>query len=467
MTDTLTAPTTAEPDPGAVEATAAALGWAGLGSSALLTDHYELTALDAALASGVAGCASTFELFARRLPKGRRFGVVAGTARALDAVANFRFGAEELAYLEARGFLSDAALGFLEQYRFSGDISGYAEGELYFPHSPVLTVSSSFAEGLVLETVLLSIFNHDSAVASAAARMRVAAGDRFLIEGGGRRTHEGAAVAAARAAFIAGFDVSSNLEAGRSAAVPTAGTTMHAFTLAHRSEREAFDAQVSRFGCDTSFLVDTYDTPTGIDNAVAACAAAGGVPGAVRIDSGDLYVEAIDARARLDAAGATATQIVVSGDLDEYEIARLATAPVDRYLAGTQVVVGSGAPTASMVYKLVSVADRDDPTGPQRSVAKASAAKISVGGAKVAVRLLDDTGHAYEECVVARAVPPTQMADGPFSRHLQVPLIRAGVVVADTSISTARAHCAAALAELRPAARDLTAGRPALDGTPN
>lgn len=435
-------------------------------STALLTDHYELTALEAALISGVGGCAATFELFTRRLPKGRRYGVVAGTGRALAAVEAFRFGDDELEFLRAGGFLSSATIEYLANFTFTGDIDGYAEGELFFPHSPVLTVSGTFAEALVLETVLLSIFNHDSAVASAAARMRVAAGDRFLIEGGGRRTAEGAAVAASRAAFIAGFDVTSNLEAGRSFGVPTAGTTMHAFTLAHRTEREAFDAQVAAFGCDTTFLVDTYDIATGIDNALAACATAGGLPGAVRIDSGDLGAEAAAARAQLDAAGATGTKIVVSGDLDEHRIAALTGAPVDRYLAGTQVVVGSGAPTASMVYKLVSIADVADPTGPQRPVAKAAAGKVSVGGRKVATRLLDDDGFAYDEHVVARAVPPTQMADGPFSRHLQVPLMRAGVTVADTSARTARAHCTAALAELRAGALDIAPGRPALDATP-
>jgi nicotinate phosphoribosyltransferase len=435
-------------------------------STALLTDHYELTALDAALQAGIGQCEATFELFPRRLGKGRRFGVVAGTARALEAVVDFRFDDADLAWLESRGFLSPAALEFCANYRFSGDIDGYAEGELFFPCSPLLTVTSTFAEALILETVLLSIMNDDAAVASAAARMRIAAGDRKLIEAGARRKNEWAAPAASRAAYIAGFDVVTNLEAGRRWGIPTAGTTMHAFVLAFPDERAAFDAQVARFGCDSTFLVDTFDISGGIANALAACAAVGGVPARIRIDSGDRAAEAVRGRAQLDAADARATEIMLSGDLDEHRMLGLADAPVDWLEAGTSVVTGSGVPTGGFVYKLVAIADRSDPRGYQRPVAKRAANKASAGGRKVATRLLDSDGFAYEEHVVARAVTPTQMSDGPFSRHLQVPLMRRGEIVADTSVATARAHCAAALAELRPAALDLSPGRPALDATP-
>ena len=200
-------------------------------STALLTDHYELTMLQASLRSGAAHRRCVFEAFARRLPDGRRYGVLAGTGRFLDALGQFRFGEPEVEALRRTGVVDDATCDWLAGYRFTGDVSGYAEGECYFPGSPVLVVESTFAEGVVLETLILSIFNHDTAIASAASRMTVSAGGRPCIEMGSRRTHEVAAVAAARAAYIAGFAATSNLEAGRRYGVPTAGTASHAFTL--------------------------------------------------------------------------------------------------------------------------------------------------------------------------------------------------------------------------------------------
>ena len=250
----------------------------------------------------------------------------------------------------------------------------------------MLVVESTFAEGVVLETLVLSILNHDTAIASAASRMTSAAGDRPCIEMGSRRTHEEAAVAAARAADIAGFATTSNLEAGRRYGVPTAGTAAHAFTLVHDYEREAFEAQVASLGPGTTLLVDTYDVPEGVRTAVAV---AGTSLGAVRLDSGDLLVQAREVRALLDALGATATRIIVTSDLDEYAIAALAAAPVDAYGVGTQLVTGSGAPTASMVYKLVA---RSDDDGVMRPVEKRSASKTSVGGRKWALRRLARRG---------------------------------------------------------------------------
>ena len=271
-------------------------------------------------------------MFARRLPEGRRYGVVAGTGRLLEAVRDFRFGADELAALRERGVVDEQTLDFLAGYRFSGDISGYAEGECYFPGSPLLVVEAPFAEGVLLETLILSILNHDAAVAAAASRMVTAAGDRPCLEMGSRRTHEQAAVAAARAAYVAGFAATSNLEAGRTYGVPTAGTSAHAFTLLHDDERAAFEAQVACLGKGTTLLVDTYDVPTAVEVAVDV---AGPELGAVRLDSGDLLAQAVEVRAQLDSLGATDTRIVVTSDLDEYAIAALAAAPVDAYGVGT------------------------------------------------------------------------------------------------------------------------------------
>jgi nicotinate phosphoribosyltransferase len=397
-------------------------------TTALLTDKYELTMLAAAMHDGSVERRTTFEVFARRLPDGRRYGVVAGTARFVEALAQFRFDDTALASLEE--FLDRETLAYLAHYRFRGDVDGYAEGELYFPGSPVLSVHGTFGECVVLETLALSIFNHDTAIASAAARMLSAAEGRPLIEMGSRRTHEQAAVAAARAAYIAGFTASSNLEAQRRYGVPALGTSAHAFTLLHTSpdgpnEKAAFRAQVDVLGVDTTLLVDTYDITQGVANAVEV---AGTELGAVRIDSGDLGVMARQVREQLDGLGANNTRIVVSGDLDEYAIAALRAEPVDIYGVGTSVVTGSGAPTANMVYKLVEVDGMP--------VEKRSIHKQSHGGRKQATRLAKDTGTIVEEIVHPFGRPPSQSEF--VERPLTIELVRGGEPVGDLGIDTAR-----------------------------
>jgi nicotinate phosphoribosyltransferase len=416
----------------------------------LLTDHYELTMLEAALRSGAASRRCVFEVFARRLPDGRRYGVVAGTGRLLEAIERFRFTDDELEQL--RDVVDGATLAFLADYRFDGDVWGYAEGECYFPGSPVLVVESDFAHGVLLETLVLSVLNHDSAIASAASRMTSAAGDRPCIEMGSRRTHEEAAVAAARAAYLAGFATTSNLEAGRRFGVPTAGTAAHAFTLLHDDEREAFTAQIAALGRGTTLLVDTYDVPTAVALAVEL---AGPELGGVRLDSGDLLVQAREVREQLDRLGATDTQIVVTSDLDEYAIAALAAGPVDRYGLGTSLVTGSGAPTAGMVYKLVA---RTDDDGVLVGVAKKSKDKASVAGRKYALRRRSAKGTAEAE-VIGVGQPPVDDGD---DRALLVPLMNSGRTVSDSTLEDARARHAASRAELPASVRRLQRGEPAI-----
>jgi nicotinate phosphoribosyltransferase len=382
------------------------------GSTGLLTDRYELTMLAAALADGTANRRCTFEVFARRLPDGRRYGVVAGTARLLEAISRFRFTHAELAALQREDTVGPETLRWLADYRFSGEVHGYPEGELYFPGSPVLTVTGSFGEAVLLETLALSVLNHDCAVASAAARMVAGAGGRPLIEMGSRRTHEQSAVAAARAAYLAGFASTSNLEAGRRYGIPTSGTTAHSFVLLHDDEEEAFASQLATVGPKTTLLVDTYDITRGIERAIQV---AGPELDAIRIDSGDLGELARQARDQLDGLGAKQTRVVLSGDLDEYAIAALRAEPVDAYGVGTSVVTGSGAPTAGMVYKLVEVDGRP--------VAKRSSAKESRGGRKSALRRYKPTGTALEELVFQAGAPP---AVGPHDRVLPVPLMSDG-----------------------------------------
>ena len=431
-------------------------------STALLTDRYELTMLQAALADGTAHRRSVFEVFTRRLPPGRRYGVVAGTGRVLEAIRDFRFGEAELAFLRERGVVDDATLDYLAQYRFTGDVYGYAEGEVFFPGSPVLVVESTFAEGILLETVILSILNYDSAVASAASRMTSAAGSRPCLEMGSRRAHERAAVAAARAAMVAGFAGTSNLEAGRTYGLPTIGTAAHSFTLLHDDEQTAFASQVAAHGPDTTLLVDTYDIATGVRRAIEA---AGTGLDAVRLDSGDLAVVAREVREQLDSLGAAGTKIVVSSDLDEYAIASLAVAPVDSYGVGTSVVTGSGAPTCGMVYKLV---EREGADGRMAGVVKASTSKTSVAGRKSAARRLDEAGRASEEVVLAGAGASWTPQEQDL-RLLHVPLVRAGQVeeryLGAAGVTLAAQRHVDSRGELGPSARRLSSGDPAIPTT--
>jgi len=408
--------------------------------------------LQAALHSGAAQRHCVFEVFARRLPEGRRYGVVAGMSRLLEAVRDFRFGDAEIERLRVAHVVDSRTLELLSRYRFTGHISGYAEGECFFPGSPLLVVEGTFAEAVVLETVLLSILNHDSAIASAASRMTSAAGDRPCIEMGSRRTHEWAAVAAARAAYIAGFATTSNLEAGRTHGIPTAGTSAHSFTLLHDDERAAFEAQVASLGTGTTLLVDTYDVTAAVDLAVEI---AGLGLGAVRLDSGDLLVQAREVRAQLDALGAKGTRIVVTSDLDEHAIAALAAAPVDAYGVGTSLVTGSGAPTAGLIYKLVA---REDDTGHLVDVAKKSKNKLSVGGRKWAMRRINARGVAEAEVIGIGEMPANDGNDRP----LLVDLMRDGEIIADLALDAARTRHEQSLGELPPLALRLSRGEPAI-----
>jgi nicotinate phosphoribosyltransferase len=422
----------------------------GGGSTALLTDHYELTMLQASLASGTAHRRSVFELFPRRLPEGRRYGVVAGVGRALEAIERFRFDDEALSALA--DVVNEETLEWLRDYRFSGSVWGYAEGDMYFPYSPLVVVEASFAEAVVLETLLLSIYNHDSAVASAASRMTLAAGDRPCIEMGSRRTHEMAAVASARAAYVAGFRATSNLAARHLYGVPSTGTSAHSFTLLHDTEADAFRAQVRSLGRGTTLLVDTFDVAEAVRLGIEV---AGPELGAVRLDSGDLGLIAREVRTQLDELGATETKIVVTSDLDEFAISALAIAPVDSYGVGTELVTGSGHPTCGFVYKLVA---REDDSGAMVSVAKKSLDKVSIGGRKWAMRRRDRDGVAQAE-VLGIGTPPANDGD---DRPLLVDLVRDGEVVGAEPLDEARDRHARTRAELPPAAEQMSKGEPVI-----
>lgn len=425
-----------------------------LSTTALLTDRYELTMLQAALKSGKAHRKGVFEVFSRTLAGGRRYGVFAGTGRLLELINQFRFSNEEINWLLSEKIIDQPTADWLSNYKFTGDIHGYAEGEIYFPYSPVLIVEASFAEGVIIETLILSTLNYDSAVASAAARMVTAAGSRSVSEMGSRRTGESSAVAAARAAYIAGFSSTSNLEAGRSFGIPTMGTASHAFTLLHDSEKQAFSAQLDSFGANTTFLVDTYNIEAGIENAISV---AGTKLGGVRIDSGDLPIEVAKARRLLDKLGANDTKITVTNDLDEYAIASLAAAPVDAYGVGTSVVTGSGVPAAGFVYKMVAFQNE---SGEWHAVSKQSAKKTNLGGKKHAARSFENN------IATAEVISTTQEDLTSGQRKLLVDLVIQGEIqpglLGKSGVDAARAHHAKVKAELPASAHRLTKGEPAI-----
>jgi nicotinate phosphoribosyltransferase len=431
---------------------------ASLPTTALFTDRYELTMLDTAVRAGYADTPACFEVFTRNLPTGRRYGVVAGISNILEAIATFKFDKDTLAWLEGQNFLCTETLDRLSKYNFSGKIDAYRDGELYFPYSPILTLEAAYGDGIILETIILSILNHSCAIASAASRMHEAANFRPLIEMGSRRTHPNAAVDAARAAYIAGFASTSNLAAGKLYNIPTVGTAAHASILAAPSEREAFDAQIAAQGVATTLLVDTFDTTIGIQTAIAAANHFGAVgPGAIRIDSGDPITQVPVARKLLDSLGAKTTKIVLTGDQDEYSIQRCAALPVDVFGVGTSLVTGSGHPAAGLVYKLVSI---QDASGISRNVAKKSIGKISTGGRKVAWREYGSDGFATGEYFTNNQNAPivTNM------RQLQACVFDKGLTDAAGDIEDARIRHALSLAEMCASDLDISPGAPAFIG---
>lgn len=417
----------------------------------MLTDFYELTMLQSALEDRTADKPAVFELFTRKLPKGRRYGVVAGTERAIKAIQDFRYTPEHISWLQENTELTENTLEYLANYRFTGTVTGLREGDIYFPNTPILTVEGTFGECVLLETLLLSIFNYDSAVASAASRMVQAAQQKDynipLIEMGSRRTNELSAPAAARATYITGFTATSNTAAGFLYNVPVTGTSAHAYTLAHNDEITAFKHQIDALGQNTTLLVDTYNIEQGINNALTA---GGQQLGGIRIDSGDLYEETLQAREQLDAAGNTKTNIILSSDIDEYMIQELIerNTPVDGLGVGTRVVTGSGHPTAGMVYKLVEI----EKEGVMTPVAKKSENKASFGGKKTVYR---NPKQQIEYIILGNGIAPAEMT------KRTVTFIEQGHTVYLPTLEETRAFHTRVMSVLAPEQKSIIAGNPA------
>jgi nicotinate phosphoribosyltransferase len=402
--------------------------------NALSTDLYQLTMMAGYFHRKVLDVRATFELFVRRLPPHRNMLVSAGLEQALTFLEQLEFKADEIAWLRDLPVFARVPATFfdyLRSFRFSGDVWAMPEGTPLFPMEPVLRVSAPIAEAQLVETALLAFVNFQTTVASKAVRMVQAASGRTVMEFGARRAHGlDAALYAARAAYLAGCDATSFVEAGRRFGIPLSGTMAHSWVLAAPSELDAFASYASVFDKHTVLLVDTFD----VDGATSAIADSPLRPQGVRIDSGDLAFASRRVRDRLDRAGLTSTRIIVSGDLDEWKIAGLvaARAPIDTFAVGTTLVTSDDAPALGGVYKLVEL----DEGGVIRRVMKRSEGKATWPGAKQVWRA-SDNGVALRDVVALEHEPGP-----PDAEPLLKLVMRQGVRTAPpTLLEESRQHC--------------------------
>ncbi|MGA0610811.1 nicotinate phosphoribosyltransferase [Caldimonas sp. KR1-144] len=416
---------------------------------ALLTDTYQLTMLQAYLEEGMSQQA-VFELYVRRLPDARNFLVAAGLEQALQFLENLAFTPDDIAWLERQGGFSRRALDHLRSLRFEGDVHAMPEGTVFFADEPILRVSAPLPQAQLVESRLLNLVHFETVVASKAARMVLAAHGRKLVDFGLRRAHGAeAALLAARAAYIAGFDGTATAEAGRRFGIPVFGTMAHSFVQAHASEREAFAAFARARPDHPTLLVDTYDTEAAVRRLVELAPElqrSGIRIGGVRLDSGDLGAQARTARALLDQAGLADVTIFASGNVDEHRIAALLAdgAPIDGFGVGTSLATSDDAPALDAVYKLQSYA------GTARR--KRSPGKATWPGVKQVLRSLGDDGLIERD--VIQLEEHVSRASMPSGEALLRPCMRGGRRIAPpASLATIRAHCARQLALLPPSLR--------------
>lgn len=420
--------------------------------SALATDLYQVTMMAGYHASGHTE-PRTFELFVRELPAQRQFLVAAGLEQAFEYLAGLHFTADEIAWLRALPALSDVPASFFDSYlpgfRFTGDVWAVEEGEVVFSHEPILRVTAPAAEAQLVETALLAIVTFQTSVASKAARVVAAAAGRAVIEFGSRRAHGlEAACLAARAAYVAGCDGTSNLEAGRRFGVLVSGTMAHSWVMGFSDEIDAFRQYMQIFGSHSTLLIDTYDTLTAARRIVSA----GLRPTAVRLDSGDLLELSRGVRRIFDEGGLPGTRIIVSGDLDEQRIGGLmaAGAPIDGFGVGTAISTVRDAPALGGVYKLVETTEG----GTARPTVKLSTGKRTFPGRKQVWRVTEGGRAAYD----VMGLEGEHAQDG---RPLLVRALRQGARVrAPEPLAEARARCAERVAQLPDAIRAIEPGPP-------
>ena len=365
----------------------------------LFTDLYELTMAASYHERGL-DTPATFDLFVRELPSTRRFLLSCGAEPAVAFLERLHFGSSALRYLDSLDLFDSSFLARLAELRFTGEVWAVPEGEAAFASEPLLRVTAPLVEAQVVETALLNLMAHSTMVASKAARVALACGDRRFVDFSPRRDHgPDAALLGARAAFVGGAAGTSLVAAGSAFGLPVNGTMAHSYVTRFASEREAFAAFAQSFPDGCTLLIDTYDTERAaalVVDMAGDLAAEGATVGAVRIDSGDLGAASQSVRAILDEGGLDSVRIVVSGDLDEHRIAALLAsgAPIDAFGVGTQLGTSADAPSLGAVYKLV-----EDVDGPK---AKRSAGKASLPGRKQVWRVRGQDGR-YARDVLALA----------------------------------------------------------------
>ena len=411
------------------------------GDSVLLTDLYQLTMLKAYWEHGMNEIA-VFDLFVRRLPPQRNFLVAAGLAPALDYLEGLRFEPDELEWLEGQPGFPAAFVHWLADLRFRGDVEAMPEGTVFFPEEPVLRVTAPLPQAQLVETRLISLINFSSLIASKAVRFASAAPGMVLVDFGLRRSHGSeAGLLAARSAYLAGFDGTATVAAGQRWGIPTYGTMAHSYVQAHDSEAEAFLRFARAHPDNAVLLIDTYDTEAGAATVVrlAPQLRAEGIEIAgVRLDSGDLAAHAHRVRRILDEGGCPEVRIFASSSLDEYDVVRLARAPIDGFGVGSALTVSTDAPTLDSVYKLQEYAGRP------RS--KRSEGKATWPGRKQVFR-------RYADGLVSGDVLALEEED-PGGEPLLRPVMRAGKRVAPDPTPAeirerVRSSCASLPEELR------------------
>jgi nicotinate phosphoribosyltransferase len=418
---------------------------------AFSTDLYQLTMIAGYFRQEMLPIRATFELFVRRLPPNRAFLVAAGLDQALGYLEDLTFSGDDVDWLRHQPSfrrVPQAFFDYLSGFRFSGDVWAMREGTPFFPMEPVLRVSAPIAEAQLVETALLAIVNFQTTIASKTVRIVYAGGGRPVMEFGARRAHGlGAALFAARAAYLAGCVGTSFVEAGRTFGIPVSGTMAHSWILAAASEADAFIAYAELFDPHTVLLLDTFD----VNAATKILIESGLRPQGVRIDSGDLAAASRSVRELLDGAGLSSTRIIVSGDLDEWKIADLVAsgAPVDTFAVGTALATSDDAPALGGVYKLVELTDR----GVVRKVMKRSEGKGTWPGAKQVWRSAQD-GVAIGDLISLgdEGAPPSS------AKALLEPVMRDGRrVTPQPSLEQARQHCRHETGELPSRLRSLSA----------
>lgn len=383
-------------------------------SLALHTDLYQINMTETYWHDGIHNKRAVFELYFRKMPFGNGYAVFAGLEKIVDYLQHFRFSRSDLDYLRELGY-DEAFLSFLADMRFTGTVRSMEEGELVFANEPILRVEAPLAEAQMIETALLNIVNYQTLIATKASRIKQVVGRESAMEFGTRRAHEmDAAVWGTRAAYLGGFDGTSNVRAGKLFDIPVSGTHAHALVQTYKDEYTAFHKYAERHR-DCVFLVDTYDTlKSGVPTAIQVARELGDRIRfvGIRLDSGDMAYLSKQARIMLDEAGFHDTTIIASNDLDEYTIMNLKAqgAKIDAWGIGTKLITAYDQAALGAVYKLVSI---EDERGEMTDTIKLSAnpEKVTTPGLKRVYRIINKLNGKAEGDYIAMEAEDPQHAE--------------------------------------------------------